>query len=389
MALLFVMLLVAACLLAAACVFAVQMRSRIRIEIIFRHIGLIVRQNMPLPLALQFAGRGESGATRRSLLRIGRLVQMGLPLSESLRRACPQCPGPHLSSVQIGERTGTLAAVLQDINEESLRRPSGNVAGATTRWGYAVVTAFATAVVFCSVSYFVVPRLRLIVYDFGAVLPTSTTEIFEANPFSSEHPKTIFGWAIRLFLVGVTVMPALLLIWGLLRLRPRRADRLGLFNLIGDSIRWHVWPFSRIALAQACASTARTTRLATAAGWPFHDAVLRSADADLNYFWRARLRRWSDAMRGGAEPVASGRDNSVPEVLLRAVSVGIRDGDLDAPLYHSGQYYSTLHHRWKEILLQTMWPVATLAVAFIIGLYCYGLVSGLGSIIDLQCALLG
>ncbi|MCZ6697366.1 MAG: type II secretion system F family protein [Planctomycetota bacterium] len=385
----FLMFLVLTCFFAAACAFAARMRSRTRTEIIFRHLGLIVRQNMPLPLALQFAGRGESGATRRSLVGIGRLVQMGLPLSEALRRAYPQCPGPLLSSVQIGEKTGTLSAALQDINEENARSLSGNAAGATTRWSYVVVTAFAAAVVICAAQYRVAPRLQILVLDYDVVLPASTQDVFVASPFSNESPKTLYGWIIRLFLVGVTVSPAFLLIVGLARLRPRRADRLGWFHLIADAIRWYVWPLNRIASSRACASTARTTRLATAAGWPFHDAVLHAADADLNYFWRGRLRAWSEAMKDGAEPVASGRENGVPEVLLRAVAVGMRDGDLDAPLHHAGQYYSTLTNRWTEALVQVLWPAATLAVAAIVGMYCYAFVAVIASLTNAACAMLG
>ncbi len=371
---------IAFCVLVAGCVHAGRMRNQLRTAILFQHLGLIVRQNMPMPMALQFAAAGETGVTRRSLTRASRLLQAGLPLSEALRRAYPVCPGLPLSILHAAERAGTLPSALAEINERGAGRPR-QTSGGQARWGYVGVIAIVFPTVFFLFSYYVLPRFTTIYMDFDTTPPLITTEVFAANPFTTAAPTTWYGQAFGVFLVALALLPAAVATWGVTRLVPRRADRLRRTQIAADYVRWYAWPFRRIVRAESCAESIPSIRLAAAAGWPLADAIDRAAELDVNWVWRKRLRGWADRIRRGAAAPEAGRACGVPEMLQRAIAVGVRDGDLDAPLHHAASYYGFLARRWRTLAGQLAWLVATLVMAAAVGLFCVAFFAALRELI--------
>src|SRR5262245_41492358 len=101
-------------ILVLAIVFYTRGYRRASCAAILRHLELIMQQNLPLPVALQLAAQSEGGATRRVLFRCGQLTQLGMSLTEALRRAYPKCPGIVMSVIAVAERGGTLPAALRE-----------------------------------------------------------------------------------------------------------------------------------------------------------------------------------------------------------------------------------------------------------------------------------
>lgn len=388
MQLLIFYIFIVVCVLVAGCVHAGRMRNELRTAILFRHLGLIVRQNMPMPMALQFAAAGETGVTRRLLTRTSHLLQAGLPLSEALRRAYPICPGLPLSILRTAERAGTLPSVLAEINERGVGRPR-QTSGGQLRWGYVGVTAIVFPVIFFLFSYYVFPRFHTIYMDIDTTPPLITTEVFAANPFTTATPTTWYGQAFGAFLVTLALLPAAVATWAVTRLVPRRADRLRRTQIAADYVRWHIWPFRQIARAESCAESIPSIRLATAAGWPLADAIDQAAELDVNWVWRTRLRGWAECVRHGAAAPEAGRACGVPEMLRRAIAVGVRDGDLDAPLHHAASYYGFLARRWRTLAGQLAWLVAMLVMAAAVGLFCVAFFAALSKLITNAIAQIG
>ena len=376
-------------LVAATWIHAARVKRALTTAVVFRQLALIVRQNIPMAMGLEFAAWGESPPVRRILARTGRLVQAGLSLSEALRRAHPGCPGLLTSIVRTAERVGTLPAALIEVNARDLHRRQWATDDDPRRWGYLVVTPVVFLLVVYGVNYYVVPRFSAIAWADGIALPTITSEIVAASPFSSASPQTALGWVYRGMLTALMLMPFALIAWGVARLVPRRADRLGYLHLAADAVRWYLLPCRWLVLPQDCAATAPAIRLAVGAGWSLPDAIVHASELDTNWFWRQRLRDWAAAIRQGNAAVDSGQTCGMPEALLRCVAIGVRDGDLDAPLMHAERYYAALAQRRRSWVAQTLFPVATLVLAAIIGVYCVGLVSGIKALIDHACAQLG
>ena len=91
MPLLFVIFLVLACFLAAVCAFAARMRSRARTDIIFRHIGLIVRQDQYRDDKNEHDGKA---LIRWAKNRHGPTGPSYLYFHKSIARFEPMAPGP-------------------------------------------------------------------------------------------------------------------------------------------------------------------------------------------------------------------------------------------------------------------------------------------------------
>ena len=71
-------------------------------------IGASMRQNLPLPMALEMAAVGQDYKRADILRNIKKWLVEGYSLSESLRRGYPKCPGYIMSMVAAGERIGQI-----------------------------------------------------------------------------------------------------------------------------------------------------------------------------------------------------------------------------------------------------------------------------------------
>lgn len=370
-----------------AMIVAAFARRRARTAIIFRHLGLIVRQNLPLPTALQSAANGETGATRRVLLRLARSTRMGMPLSQALAHAFPAVPGLPLSVVQAAERSGTLPSALGELNEHFFRRPEPAGSDPAHRWLLYCAVLVEFAVVYALMNFFVLPKFMVLSQRWDTPWPVVTCDIVRAAQVTGPAPQTALGHIFRLMVAGLTVLIPLFVVSGLARLRPRRADHVGAVSLVSDFIRWQLWPFRKLAWATCCARALPTLRLALAAGWTLPEAAERASEIDINYFGRRRLRGWAEQLREGRDAVAAGRTLGFPAMLLAQMALGMRDGQLSAPLYQAECYYRALETRWKLFFLQLLQPVAVLYLGALVGIFSAAVFFAVKDMIDRACTL--
>lgn len=373
------------CLVVLASLMALLARRRARSAIIFRHLGIIVQQNLPLSPALQAAAASEAGLTKQILLRLARRSTMGIPLSQAIATGYPNVPALALSVIQAGERTGTLPDAFRELNERMSRDPEPADGGAARRWLLSSTILMALTSVYLTACFFVFPRCVNIFADFGIEGQRSTfliRELAQAGNPLGPMPPTLAGGVFRALITGLLVATPLFLVCGLSWLRPRNADRVSAISVLRDLVQWCLWPTRRLAWASCCAHALSTLRLTIAAGWPLPEAVERASEIDANHFARRRLRQWAERLRGGDDAIASGRALHLPEMLLAQVAIGLRDGDLDAPLHLAEDYYRHLENRWKAFFLQLLWPLTTLYLGAIVGIVSVVLFQTLTSLID-------
>jgi len=349
--------------------------------IVFRHLELIMRQNLAIPVALQLAAQTERGGTRRVLMRCGQLTQLGLTLSDAMRRAYPKCPTPVLSALIVAERTNTLPAMLHEwaprLERDFGRRPFN----LTARFGYSLATWLLMLVVIFLESYFVWPKFRTIVSDFGGTLPPLTEDML-ADPLSLDPPRTWAGWIVRLGLAA-TVAGAVILLFRVLLPR-RRLGRVGPIRRLFDWLKWSTPTIREMTRADAWSQALPSIRLAVAAGTPLSDAALQATQLDVNSQLRSQLAEWSEAMKIGESPVAAARKARAPDMLVRWLSISVRDGSFDACLLHAERYYAALAVRRGNLFLQILWPIVMASLAALTGLLLYGMLDVLVMLLN-QC----
>lgn len=349
--------------------------------IIFRHLELIMRQNLAIPVALQLAAQSERGGTRRVLLRCGQLTQLGLALSDAMRRAYPKCPTPVMSALIVAERTNTLPAMLHEwaprLERDFGRRPFN----LTARFGYSLATWLLMLIIIFLESYYVWPKFRTIVADFGGTLPPLTEDML-SDPFSFDPPKTWAGWIVRLGLAATIVSAVILLFRAILP--RRRLGRVGPIRRLVDWLKWSTPTVREMTRADAWSQALPSIRLAVAAGMPMADAVLQATQLDVNSQLLGQLADWSASMKIGESPVVSARKAHAPDMLVRWLSIGVRDGSFDASLLHAERYYTALALRRGNLFLQILWPVVMASLATVTGLLLYGMLNVLVMLLN-QC----
>ena len=380
--------IITCCLFVMFIIHAMIVRGGIRSTIVFRHIGLVVQQNMPLSAGLYYAALSESGPARGILARASRLVEAGVPLSQALSTAYPDCPALPLSIIRAGEASATLPSALRELNQRLSRGRLERPTDASYRWILLAIVALTFSLVYSYYCYSTLPKLSMIVADFGVTFPPLVQDVIAANPFSPTAPTTLLGGLYIVAVAGAMLLAPCMLVGLFVRMRPRRVDRVGVFSVALDYVKWHVWPFRGIAVAQSCANAIPILRVSVAAGWPLPAAIRHAAAVDMNHFSQRCWQDWSRRIGEGTSPVQAGKEAGLPEVLLRNISVGVRDGDLDAPLYHAEEYYATLAYRWHRFLFQLLWPCATLWMGVIVGGFCLALIVSLKTLIDASCMII-
>jgi type II secretory pathway component PulF len=380
------------CLLIIALLVAFFSRRKARAAIIFRHLGIIVQQNLPLAPALLTAAASETGRTKQILLRLARRTTMGIPLSQALATGYARAPAVALSVVQAGERSGTLPDALRELNERMSRQGEPAMSDMARRWMLYTFILLAFTSVYVSVGILVMPNLLNFFGGLAADESPATIAIEDiavaGNPLGP-LPRTVLGCVFRALLVGLLIITPVFLVYGLARLRAGSTDHVSAVSLFRDFAQWRLWPTRKLTWASCCARALSTLRLTLAAGWPLSDAVERASEIDANYFARRRLRHWAARLRSGEDAIASGRSLHLPEMLLAQLAVGIRDGDLDAPLQLAEDYYRYLEIRWKTFFLQLLWPLTTIYLGAIAGILATALFLALKGMIDCAVSRLG
>jgi hypothetical protein len=91
---------------------------RMMVMQVFSTIGSIMRQNLPLAMALDCAATGLEDATTVVFRKVKAWLVKGYPLAEAVRRGYPQCPSRVLAMLCAGEAIDQLPAALTAIETD-------------------------------------------------------------------------------------------------------------------------------------------------------------------------------------------------------------------------------------------------------------------------------
>ena len=136
---------------------------RVTVLSIFTTLGASMRQNLPLPMALECAACGQESGISFVLRGIKTWLVKGYPLTEAVRRGYPRCPSRALAMLSAGEQIDQLPAALRAI-ETDLK------ANATERGRLQPVHPFYPVVVLSFAFLMVLGLMTFVVPQFKSVL---------------------------------------------------------------------------------------------------------------------------------------------------------------------------------------------------------------------------
>jgi type II secretory pathway component PulF len=244
-----------------------------------------IRQNLPLPMALDAAAHGRTDMSGYIMRQLSRWLVQGYSLSEAIRKGFPACPRYIQSTISategIGQLGPALEAIQQDMDGRTYRRRLVNP----------ICPLYPLFLVFTLVSL-LSAYFRFIWPQFEAV----ATEM-------AGHSHG--GWIVLRVLGSLEdwllwFVIFLILVWLVVivhRWWPGRlAGERWLSGLI-DMVVWHVPVYGWFIRCRSTIQAVSIIRLGLLAGSTIDKAVETAASASINHCLGRRLRRWADGIR--------------------------------------------------------------------------------------------
>ena len=339
---------------------------RMTASVVISTLNASMRQNLPLPMALESAAFGRDDVAGYVMRQISRWLVQGYPLGEALRRGYPQCPAQAYGMIVAAERIGQLPSALEvverDMHASATRRNLVNPI-------YPFYPIALTVVIILLVSglmKFVIPQFKSVVEEMaGARLPRATELLLYVYGYVGE-------W-IWLAVVAVLLIAGIVVI--IRRCRPRRPDRPGPLSMMGDFIRWHLPILHWFERNRSMVQTIDGLRMALAVGSTVDQAIANTLHVDTNLWFKRRLKAWLAAVQQGRDVAVAAVDSHLAPALAWAFDTRVNQGNTPAVLEMIDSFYRSNYSYRVNLARLLLWPCVTVTMASIVAFVAYAIFS--------------
>lgn len=341
-------------LLWLAVMYVIAWSQRPAVErVVISQIAGVLRQNLPLPMALSLAGDSERGMARTHLKRISKLLSQGASLSEAMQLGYRECSPLVVSLVAAGEKAGRLPAALEQAEEYLIRKARWRrLFDVPLRFYFMLVLSIAGLMV-SGIMVAVIPKFKTIFADFGTTLPEGTVTLIDISEwFVAGTPP---GWLL-VFLLPV--------VWIVLRFW--KIEDQSVASRIGEAVRSSLPGVRRVEFGRGLAEMLRLMRTAVAGGMDLASAARLASSLRVNRYLRDRMLWFADLLEAGSRPADACRVSGLGPVLSTALAAGARSGNMDAALRYAADYHGALVTRWWIMLNSIAWPCCTVGLGLIV-----------------------
>jgi len=341
-------------------------------------IGASIRQNLPLPMALESAASGRADKRSRILRSIQKWLVQGYCLSESIKRGYPKCPGYAVGVIAAAERIDQLPLAIASIESDMVARADERKKLRPLHPLYPVILMSFVFFIVLSVTKFIVPNLIAVLteLDEGVTLPAPTRFLMWITSFL--HYGN--GWLVWLVL-GLAFLTAVVISIRI-RFRPRRPAKPYLISRIGDFVKWHLpvvqWFEKKYSLVQVT----EILRLSLDAGCTVDGAIANTLNLDVNNCFRKCLRRWLAKVEAGENIADAARESGLGSTLAWAFDQRANPGGTLTVLEMLESFYRASYSYRVNLARFIMWPCVTIIMGLIVGFVVYAFFSPLIWIIN-------
>ena len=337
---------------------------------IFSTIGSSMRQNLPLPMALESAAVGRADKRSLILQRIKKWLVQGYSLSESIKRGYPKCPGHALAMISAAEHINQLPLAIGAIEADIAAKADESRKIRPVHPFYPVILMGITFIILMSVMKFVIPSFKNVLQEMvGEGLPVATEVLLNISRFISND----FGWLIWWLLVLIILVLVPVSIFT--RLRPRRPQKPYLFSRIGDYIKWHLpvlhWYETNYSMVQVV----ELMRLSLNAGYTVDDTIENTLELDVNNCFRKRLKKWLQRVKQGDNISTAVTESKLGSALAWAFDEQVNQGNTLSILETLESFYRSNYSYYVNLARFIMWPCLTLIMGAMVGFVVYAIFS--------------
>ena len=342
-------------------------------------IGSSMRQNLPLPMALETAAGGRKDDRSKILLGIKKWLVQGYSLSESVRRGYPTCPGYAVAMIAAAEKIDQLPLAISAIEADMVVR-------ADERRKVRPVYPFYPVLLMVVMFFIVLMLMWKVIPMFTEVLAemTERVELPAATRFVSGIAEVVayrYGWLFGLVFVLITLTIVFVSIF--VRFRPRRWDEPYLLSRIGDFIKWHLPILHWFEKNYSMVQVVELMRLSLNAGCTINGAIDNTLSLDVNNCFRKRLKRWLARVEVGEDIADSAKKERLGSALAWAFDEKVNQGNTLTILEALESFYRLNYSYRINLARYIMWPCATLLMGAMVGFVIYAVFSPMVMIINI------
>ncbi len=332
-------------------------------------IGSSMRQNLPLPMALESAAGGRADKRSIILQKIQKWLVQGYSLSESIKRGYPKCPGHAVAMIAAAERIDQLPLAIGAIEADLVTKADDRRRIRPVHPLYPVIVIVFTFFVLLSVVTFVIPQYKNVLEEMVAgSLPTSTQFLMEIVRFIRfEYGGLIWlAFALTILVVVVSIR---------VRFRPRRPEKPYLLSRIGDYMKWHLPILHWFEKNYSMVQVVELLRLSLNAGYTVNDAVDNTLGLDVNNCFKKRLKEWLEKVKRGDNIATAVRESKLGSTLAWAFDEQVNQGNTLSILEALESFYRTNYSYYVNLARFIMWPCVTLIMGLTVGFVHYAIFS--------------
>jgi type II secretory pathway component PulF len=336
---------------------------------VFSTIGASMRQNLPLPMALDCASYGRYDATARILQRIKTWMVKGYSLSEALSRGYPQCPSRALALLSAGERIDQLPAAVGAVEADMRARAMERMKLRPVHPAYPVIMLIILFLFTMGFLQFVIPQFKSILQEMvEGELPGATRLLIRIMDPLMNGP-----WLLLLLLA--TMVAAGFWVYG--AWRRRRPEKPYVLSRFGDALRWHLPVLHWFERNRAMVQVVEMLRMSLNAGCPVNEAIRGTLQLDVNLCFRDRLACWLRRVERG-EPIGdSARRCGLGNTLAWAFDGGVETGNTPAVLEMLEAHFRSNYSYRVNLTRFILWPMGIIMLGASVGFVVFAVFSAL------------
>jgi len=335
---------------------------------VFSTIGATMRQNLPLPMALDCAAADRHDPTAFVLRRIKTWMVKGYSLSEAVSRGYPQCPSRALAILAAGERIDQLPAAVQAVEADMKSRAMDRTALRPVHPAYPVIMLIILFLFAAGLVRFVVPPFKSVMEEMTeGQLPLVTRMLVRVTePFIS-------GDAPLLLLLGGAMSISGLCVYG--AWRRRRPEQPYLLSQLGDWLKWHLPILHWFERNRALAQVVGLLRISLNAGCPVNEAIRSTLQLDVNLCFHRYLACWLELVERGEPIGGSARRCGLGNALAWAFDGGADTGNTPAVLEMLEAHYRSNYSYRVNLARFVLWPVVIIMLGIAVGFVVFAVFS--------------
>ncbi|MBN1359721.1 MAG: type II secretion system F family protein [Sedimentisphaerales bacterium] len=324
-------------------------------------LGASMKQNLPLPMALECAASGRDDASARTFRRIKKWLVQGYPLVHSIQRGYPQCPSRALAMLAAGERLGQLPAAFEAIRTDLKARALERRRLRPVHPFYPVVILTIMFLLILAIMTFVMPTFKAVLEEMtgGTPLPAPTRVLIAITG--------LLVYDTHLWLLLVLSPLVVLLIWLCGHRGRRRPQEPHMFSLVGDFLKWHLPLLHWFEVNYSTLQTVELLKLSLRAGSPVDEAIAGTLELDVNHYFRKQLTCWHGRVQGGIDVAQAARDCGLGTALAWAFDTSAGAAHAPAVLDMLESFYRSNYSYRVNLARFILWPCAIVGLGLTVG----------------------